>query len=294
MRKTAAVVFVATIVCAALLPGGAQAAGSSVAGLGDSIVQCAPIIGPQWVFPPDSYTESDLYDASISSDQYESFVSEMTCSGAAPYIKQIIGETLPNTAPGTPNRLTVGPGFTCVAYPDKNGRAYAGSCSSGLALFEWNYNVQWHGVPDSSTGEGGVGVEPMGTIEYETTLRPLGNDQYQLIVQDASAIGAINAFTWSSPPGLTITAVTGSTGATCSLVEGSISCQGNLLPPQCLCVGDGGEATIDFTASGGALSDLDGHSVIHGFGWSYLHITQMTPVPYLIPDRPQKLKHPAV
>jgi hypothetical protein len=155
---------------------------------------------------------------------------------------------------------------------------------SGSTKFDWNYNVMWHGVPGTSTGEGGLGTEPMGTIEYTTTLRPLGGDSYEIVVQNASAIGSINAFTWNAPPGLTITAVSKSTGASCSLASGVISCQGKLHPPQCLCSGSGGEAVIDFTATGDASTMVDGHPDINGFGWSYLRISAMTPVPYLVPD----------
>jgi hypothetical protein len=249
--------------------------------------QCEPIKGPQWVFPTDSFNRSDLFEASIQSSLYESFTVNFGCAQAATFIKQIITQTLPLTTAGTINHLTVGPGYSCIAYPDRNGLAYAGSCVSGGSKFDWNYNVMWHGVPDSSTGEGGLGIEPMGTIEYLTVLRPLGNGHYELVVQNTSAIGSINSFSWASPAGLTITAVTGSTGAKCSLVSGAISCQGNIHPPQCLCTGSGGQAVIEFTASGDPTTTLDGHADIHGFGWTYLRISAMTPVPYLIPDTPQ-------
>ena len=107
-----------------------------------------------------------------------SFVVDMRCSQAAGFIKTLITQTLPITTPGAINDLIAGPGYTCIAYPDKNGHAYAGSCLSGSTRFDWNYNVMWHGVPDSSAGEGGLGIEPMGTIEYTTVLRPLANDRY--------------------------------------------------------------------------------------------------------------------
>jgi hypothetical protein len=246
--------------------------------------QCQPLEGPEWVFPTDSFNRSDLFNASISSDLYESFVVNFDCTQAAKYIGRLITQKLAVTTPGVFTRLTAGPGFSCIAYPDHNGRAYAGSCVSGSAKFDWNYNVMWHGVPGTSTGEGGLGVEPMGTIEYSTTIYPLGGDRYELVVQNTSAIGTINAFTWSAPAGLTITAVTKSTGASCSLADGAISCQGKLHPPQCLCTGSGGEAVIEFTATGDQPTVADGHPVIQGFGWSYLRISQMTPVPYLIPD----------
>ncbi len=251
------------------------------------VVQCEPIRGPQWIFPDDNFNRSDLYGASIQSTLYESFVVNMTCSQAAGFIKTLITQTLPIKTPGALNDLIAGPGYTCIAYPDKNGHAYAGSCVSGGARFDWNYNVMWHGVPDTSTGEGGLGIEPMGAIEYTTVLRPLGGGRYELVISNSSAIGSINQFSWAAPPGLTITAVTKSTGAKCSLGSGAISCQGSLKPPRCLCTGSGGAATIEFTATGDATTEANGHPVIHGIGWSYLRITQMTPVPYLVPDTPQ-------
>ena len=127
----------------------------------------------------------------------------------------------------------------------------------------------------------------MGAIEYTTVLRPLGGGRYELVVTNSSAIGAINQFTLAAPGGLTITAVTKSTGAKCSLVGGAISCSGSLQPPKCLCTGSGGSATVEFTATGDATTMVNGHPVIHGPGWSYLRISQMTPVPYLVPDTPQ-------
>jgi hypothetical protein len=251
--------------------------------------QCAPISGPTWIFPQDTSPNSDLLNASISSNLYEAFTIGMPCSLATSYIKGIITQLLPITTPGVINRFT-NHYFQCVAYPDRNGRAYGGSCINGGEKFDWNYNVIWHGVPGSSGGEGGNGVEPMGTIEYFTTLRPLGDQKYELDVQDASAIGTIDQFTWNAPPGLTITAVTGSSGANCSLASGAISCSGHLATPQCLCTGSGGIAKIQFTASGDAPTVVNGHDVIHGLSWSYLHITKMTPVPYLVPDVPQNVK----
>jgi hypothetical protein len=252
--------------------------------------QCTPITGPQWTWPADTYQGSDLYNAQISSTLYEAFAINISCAQATTYIKQLITQTLPVTTPGAVSQLSAGGGIPCFAYPDKEGKAYAGECVSGSLKFDWNYNVQWHGVPDSTTGEGGIGVEPMGTIEYTTILRPLGGTSYELVVQNSSAIGAINTFNWAAPPGLTITAVTQSKGATCSLAQdGSIGCNGNLLPPTCLCTGSGGEATVWFTATGDQPTILNGHPVIHGLSWSYLHITVMTPVPYLVPDTPQKV-----
>jgi hypothetical protein len=279
-RRTIVAALAAGLVC------GVLATGNASASRGDGgFSQCQPIKGPTWIFPNDSFNRSDLFQTSISSNLYESFVVNFGCSQATRYIKQLIGQTLAVTTPGVFTKLTAGPGFSCIAYPDKNGHAYAGSCVSGSSKFDWNYNVMWHGVPGTSSGEGGLGVEPMGSIEYSTTIRPLGGDRYQLSVENTSAIGAINDFSWSAPQGLTITAITKTTNASCSLDSGTISCDGKLKPPQCLCTGSGGVAVIEFTATGDAPTvAADGHPVIHGFGWSYLRISKMTPVPYLVPD----------
>jgi hypothetical protein len=245
--------------------------------------ECEPIVGRVWIWPPDTYTGSDLYRAKISSDLYESFVVDYSCSQARSETEKIINETLPNTAPGSQNGFYID-GFSCVAFPDASGYAYGGECVSGLVRFAWNYNVVWHGAPGTSGGEAGAGFEPMGTVEYNTILTPLGNGRYQLVVTDHSGIGSIDSFTWSAPPQLTITAVTGSSGGQCQLMSGAVSCRGKLAPPQCLCTGDGGSLTVNFDATGATPTMKNGHVVDQGMSASYLNITQMTPVPRLIPD----------
>ena len=247
--------------------------------------ECQPVVGREWVWPPNNYAGSDLYKAKISSDLYESFVIDYTCARARAETQKLISEILPNTSPGSQNGFHID-GFSCVAFPDASGYAYGGECTSGLVRFAWNYNVIWQGVPGSSGGEAGAGFEPMGSIEYDTVLTPLGNGHYQLVVSDASAIGSIDAFTWSAPPQLTITAVTGSSKGHCQLAGGAVSCQGRLAAPQCLCTGSGGSVTIYFNATGATPTTHNGHVVNEGMSASYLNITQMTPVPRLIPDTP--------
>ena len=201
--------------------------------------------------------------------------------------QDLITQTLPITTPGALNDLTAGPGYTCIAYPDKNGHAYAGSCVSGSAKFDWNYNVMWHGVPDSSSGEGGLGIEPMGAIEYTTVLRPLGDGRYRARryeLERDRLDQPVHVGGTGRPDDHRSYEVHGREVLTRS---GAISCQGSLEPPKCLCTGSGGAATIEFTATGDANTVLNGHPVIHGLGWSYLRISQMTPVPYLVPDTPQ-------
>ena len=260
-----------------------------------NFLECQPIQGPEWVWPPDNFPQSDLYQAKISSTLYESFVVNYDCTKARSYIQKLITEMLPNTTPGAQNQLLGAqaggvPNFTCVAYPDANGRAYGGECKSGLVRFAWNYNAIWKGTPSGIDGRAaGAGFEPMAAIEYDTVLTPLGNDRYQLVVTNASGIGSIDAFTWAAPPQLSITGVTGTSGGpTCGLDNGSISCQGALAPPRCLCTGSGGAVTIEFTATGPVPTIVNGVPTVQGLSWSYMHITAMTPVPHLIPDVVQK------
>jgi hypothetical protein len=286
-----ALTVVALLVAAAILGPGANAAHAN------NFQECTPIKGPTWIWPPNNYVNSDLYQAKISSNLYESFVINYSCNKARSAILKLINETLPNTTAGAQNQLLSGqPGgiqnFTCIAYADANARAYGGECRSGSVRFAWNYNVIWHGVPGTSTGEAGAGFEPMAEIEYDTVLTPLGNGAYKLVVTDASGIGSIDAFTWNGPPQLTITGVTGSSGsANCQFAGGAISCQGKLAPPVCLCSGSGGSVTIYFNATGAAPTMVQGHQVNQGLSWSYLHITAMTPVPHLIPDAVQQVKN---
>jgi hypothetical protein len=259
--------------------------------------ECQPIKGPEWMWPQDNFPESDLYHAKISSTLYESFVVNYDCTKARSAIEKLINETLPNTTPGAQNQLLPAqpggiPNFVCVAYPDANGRAYGGECRSGLVRFAWNYNVIWKGIPSGVEGRtGGTDFEPMAAVEYDTVLTPLGNNRYQLVVANASAIGSIDSFTWAAPPQLTITDVTSTSGGpTCGLTDGSISCQGKLAPPKCLCTGSGGSVTITFTATGAVPTIRNGVPIVQGLSWSYMHVTAMTPVPRLIPDVAQQVQ----
>jgi hypothetical protein len=289
-RWTAVLALVALVVIGAASGPGANAARAN------NFQECQPIKGPVWIWPPNNFVNSDLYQAKISSNLYESFVINYNCNQARGYITKLINETLANTTAGAQNQLLSGqpggiPNFTCIAYADANARAYGGECRSGSVRFAWNYNVIWHGVPGTSGGEAGAGFEPMAEIEYDTVLTPLGNGQYKLVVTDASPIGSIDAFTWNAPPQLTITGVASSTGsAKCQFANGAISCQGKLAPPQCLCTGSGGSVTIYFNATGAAPIQVQGHQENQGLSWSYLHITAMTPVPHLIPDAVQQAK----
>ena len=49
---------------------------------------------------------------------------------------------------------------------------------------------------------------------------------YQIELEKTSAVGYINAFAWIPPSGLTVTAVTKTTGGSCGVVENEIRCRG--------------------------------------------------------------------
>jgi hypothetical protein len=132
-----------------------------------------------------------------------------------------------------------------------------------------------------------------GTVDPNTLGRGAGDavsvvtwispGTYQLDVQNTSGIGYINVFTWSPPINLTVTAVTGTKGGSCSLVGGEIQCTGKIAPPKCTCQA-GGELTVTFTAKGLEPTFANGYWTYYGIIGSYLQIRQMTPVPYHIPS----------
>jgi hypothetical protein len=224
----------------------------------------------------------------ISSDMYEAYAVSYSCATVASYIRQLAGVLLPDRSFGQENPIGGVPGFDCVAYPDLNGHAYAGSCRRGAVEFGWNWNV----IYSPTLRSGHLELKQSETAEYSAILDELGGGRYRLEVGNTSGIGSIDSFTWSPPTGMTITAVTGATGAACSLAaDGSIACHGRLPPPRCLCETNGGAVFIDFTASGLKPTEQGGHPVFSVLGNGHVRITAMTPVPYLIPETPQELKN---
>src|SRR5207248_124408 len=67
----------------------------------------------------------------------------------------------------------------------------------------------------------GAGIDPdqfaEGGSDVVSTVRPLGQGRYRIVVQNSSSIGFINSFVWLAPEGVTVTAVTGSSTGHCKL-----------------------------------------------------------------------------
>jgi len=107
---------------------------------------------------------------------------------------------------------------------------------------------------------------------------------YQIELENTSAVGYINTFAWIPPAGLTVTAVTKTTGGRCHLVGNEIDCTGGkhgIAPPVCICRA-GGFMTVTFTAAGYSPKFNGHYWTYYGIG-SDTRITSMTPVSYHIP-----------
>jgi hypothetical protein len=125
-------------------------------------------------------------------------------------------------------------------------------------------------------------TENMGGADANTSVIPLGNGRYQLIIQNTSRVGYIDSVLWQPPPGATVASVSGSTVGSCDVATGGdISCNGlHLKPPKCLCL-PGGEATVTFVMHGSS-PDSSPHTT--GIAGSGLEITSMTPILGNIPS----------
>ena len=243
--------------------GGAQAATSG------GQHQCPAVRGTRWVFPSKTLR--------ASSNLYESFATGVSCSEAADWTRQLSPRTLADRTIGTSNPLTGPSGFICSGFPDLHGHAYVGTCVKGSTFFGWNFNEMT--IPEYT--EPGLAKGLGGSTDAQGSLKALGRGRYRLTIQNISAKGTIDSFTWE-PPGLTIKAVTNSKGGVCQITSnGGIACKGRLRQPKCSCDDSGGALTIDFTASkspGLNQPSLDGHT---------LHVTSLTPVPSLVPATKQ-------
>jgi hypothetical protein len=242
--------------------------------------ECPPVRGRRWVFP--SVTMK------ASSRQYESFAEGVSCAKAASWTRQLISRRLKDRTVGDSNQVSGVPGFTCFAYPDLSGYAYAGSCTKtgGSAIFGWNFNE----LTIPAYHEPGLPKTLGGATDAEIDMTSLGAGRYRLIVRNISRKGAIKAFSWVPPGGYTVTAVLGTQGGTCSVTSGGgIACHGTMKTPKCLCDNSGGTLTITLRT---AHRNPDG-SPAQGkgsfLGGGQLTIKSLAPVPYLVPStRPEE------
>jgi hypothetical protein len=120
-----------------------------------------------------------------------------------------------------------------------------------------------------------------------TVIRYLAPKQgkYQIELENTSGVGYINTFAWVPPSGLTVTAVTKTSGGRCNVVENEIHCSGGkhgIAPPTCMCRA-GGFMTVTFTATGYSPKFNGRYWTYFGIG-SDTRITQMTPVNHTIPS----------
>jgi hypothetical protein len=141
------------------------------------------------------------------------------------------------------------------------------------------------GVANPDTADEGVrvcGCDADTVLHY---INPMAGD-YELLIYNTSGVGYINSVNWLPPQGMTVTAITGQSGGTCTLDSGDISCTANgqgLAPPKCTCE-TGGVMTVSFTASGDQPTFNGSWWTYYGVVGSYMQITSMTPVPWYIPS----------
>jgi hypothetical protein len=240
--------------------------------------ECAPVEGPRWRYPG---------PAKIASRSYELFAIHYDCATAGTWAKRLARLTIPVYRSGKYSRVQGPPGFYCTALPDASGHAYVGGCQKGNAAFGWNWNVANSRSALVRDETGKYHVERLAGSDAQTIIRPLAKGRYQVYVLNTSGIGFLDGFTWSPPPGWTITAITKTTGGRCRLQsDGNVECRGRVPPPSCLCAADGGAVTIDLAVRAPAASK----GRTFGAVGAKLRITNMTPVPYLIPGTPAAAK----
>ena len=240
--------------------------------------ECAPVQGPLWRYPG---------PARISSSSYELFAIHYDCAAAGSWAKQLAQLKIPVYRSGRSSDLQGPQGFYCTGWPDASGHAYAGGCQKGNEAFGWNWNVANSRSALVRDGSGKYHVERLAGSDAQTIIRPRAKGHYQLYVLNTSGIGFLNGFTWTPPPGWTITAITKTTGGTCRLeTGGTITCKGRVPPPSCLCSADGGAVSVDLAVRTPSASKGQNFGAVG----AKLRITRMTPVPYLIPGTPAEAK----
>jgi hypothetical protein len=274
--------------------------------------ECTPIKGPRWVYPigPPVRGLPNVV-ANIKSDLYEVFAINYSCKQASTWIRRLDGLRIPIRRSGNVTVLKGPPGYYCSAWPDANGHAYAGGCQSkggggcvttknsaghpyangrgckvtgGNKAFGWNWNVANRRVVFAHDDKGVLRLIHVSGSDTNVVFRYL-NGSYQLEILNTSGIGYLNGFTWTPSPGWTVTRIKKASGAACSLTPaGKIACTGSVHPPTCLCTGNGGSVSIQFTAA----PTKKNHGYLFGGGASQFKVTKMTPVPYLIPGTPDE------
>jgi hypothetical protein len=273
--------------------------------------ECAPIKGPRWVYPvaPPVRGLPNIV-ANIRSDLYEVFAINYDCAKASGWIRKLSQLRIPIRHNGNVTVLKGPAGYYCSAWPDANGRAYAGGCQSkgggdcvskspygqvyangrgctitgGKQAFGWNWNVANRRVVFAHDDKGVLHLVHVSGSDTNVLFRYL-NGKYQLQVMNTSGIGYLDGFTWEASPGWTVTGIKDTSGADCKVTPaGKISCAGRVNPPTCLCTGDGGVVSVTFTAS--PTKQKHGY-LFGGSPWQF-KVTKMTPVPYLIPGTPDE------
>ena len=270
--------------------------------------ECTPIKGRRWVYPigPPVRGLPNVI-ANINSDLYEVFAINYSCKQATEWARKLSGLRIPIKHSGNITVLKGPPGYYCSAWPDANGRAYAGGCQSeggggcipgrgtypqghgckltgGNKAFGWNWNVANRRVVFAHDDKGVLHLIHVSGSDTNVIFHYL-KGAYQLQVLNTSGIGYLNGFTWTPSPGWKVTSIKSSTGATCSLTPAKkIFCAGTVRPPSCLCTGDGGSVSVEFTAA--PTKKKAGY--LFGGGPSQFKVTKMTPVPYLIPGTPDE------
>jgi hypothetical protein len=244
--------------------------------------ECEPFTGVRWRYPG---------PARIQSSRYELFAIDYSCTSAETWARRLAARHIPFHRSGAQSKLQGPDGFYCSGLADAQGRAYAGGCQKGNSAFAWNWNVANSRQVLVRDETGKYHIEKVAGSDTETIIRPLKKGHVQVYVLNTSGIGFVNGFTWTPPPGWKIKAITKAKGGTCKLAaDGNLACRGRIAPPSCLCASDGGAVTIDLEVSAPASSAAGGHRTSFGAVGAKLHITRMTPVPYLIPGTPKEAK----
>jgi hypothetical protein len=239
--------------------------------------ECPPVAGPHWTYPGASHFAGTLYEA---------YAIKYSCTTAASWIKRLATVKIPVSSSNSLVHIAAGPkGYSCGAWPDAHGRAYAGGCADTKthSSFGWNWNIADPRHVFNVRANGTTYPTKVGGADSITTLRLLHGKSYELTLLNTSGVGFIHTFTWIPPTGWTVNSLSNVSGAKCKVAAGTLSCVGLVEPPTCLCAGDGGKVTVDLTIRGTNQGTSDGHPVYYGNEGESTELTSMIPLPFLIP-----------